>query len=360
MRRARGRSLRRERRRALQRHRAGGPESFEDEPANPVGTPYPTPALPTTFQQASFQPPAGNPKTISYYCPATPGPLKVSATVKFTVQINGHSSPQVSETASKTVPVVQPTLTGSLYYLKQANLNRSATPVQEFAYQSWHGAKLPAGKNWPGTTSNVKSGVVPGIDSRNLNISQNQGTYQIEQIVETATLTFRTAGPPYTYMNGYWYIPPASASGNIGGTGDPYAFAPAPAGAEPAPFPCLDVLPAPGGGPPTAPWYVGNPVNTDAPSIPAPYATGGKSWASLSWADSFTDFVMFQAAGAGGIWVPEASFTWSLKGLPTPTGAGGLWTGAITATVSPPVVKFANWPTAWNDLMYIYNGFLIN
>ena len=153
--------------------------------------------------------------------------------------------------------------------------------------------------------------------------------------METATLTFRTAGPPYTYMNGYWYIPPASASGNIGGTGDPYAFAPAPAGAEPAPFHVsmycrhrVAVLLLHHG-------TSGTPVNTDAPSIPAPYATGGKSWASLSWADSFTDFVMFQAAGTAASGSLEASFTWSLKGLPTPTGAGGLWTGAITATVGP-------------------------
>jgi len=48
---------------------------------------------------------------------------------------------------------------------------------------------------------------------------------------------------------------------------------------------------------------------------------------------------------------PEATFTWSLNGN---TNLGPAGSTTVKATVTAPKVDHTAWPTAWNDLDYIY------
>ena len=82
------------------------------------------------------------------------------------------------------------------------------------------------------------------------------------------------------------------------------------------------------------------------------------AYTSFFWDDEFTDYVMFQATSNGtpnGIWVPEATFSWSIKG-PSSLAAGVWSTASLIGKVSSFTLSYNDWPMAYNDLMYVYRG----
>jgi hypothetical protein len=173
---------------------------------------------------------------------------------------------------------------------------------------------------------------VPGIDFQYLKIPPSQGQWKIEQIVLPGTsIDLSTSTVPIHNSYANFYVNHTSTV------------------TKEAPYPMLDVLPLPVTySPPSDPWY---PDPDDSPSFKFDHIDIHYNYDGFDWADNFIDYVMFKPA-PDGIWVPEATFTWSLNG--TATKGATTWTSAVTAAVSTPKVDHTAWPQAWNDLMYIY------
>jgi hypothetical protein len=267
----------------------------------------------TTFQQQDYQFPAATPPatSIKFAFGQTPGDEKFTATVNFT-----DDGVPGSATAERTVRVLEPSTPGNIYYLLSASAKNGV-----LIYGSYNGVKLRSGKFPDGSTS--KTGDVPGIDFEYVTVPASQGTLMIEQFIQPESAVV-VQGPPGANPAGY--------IGFMNYTGGVYTA---------AKFPLLDL-----GVRATVPWLQGS---SDSPSGFL------KPGYTLSINDQFKDYVMFMPA-TGGIWVPEANFTWQFQDVAKPNGKGGWTLSPALVGVNNYAVNHSEWPQAWTDLAYKYRS----
>jgi hypothetical protein len=243
--------------------------------------------------------------TSAFYWGEKPDQETLSVTANVQVRVNGKLSKPVEESAELKINVADPRWNNNIVDAKYA-VTEFDKEFNKYVLAYYSNVKR-TGINWGSVTPKLS------------------GSFRVVQIIQSG------ASVKWTYKNGavlsdFW---------NKNATTNPPTW-------TPAPFPLLDIRSG------TDPWY---PFTVDNPR--ATVATNSTTSINVS----YVDYLMFQPTGSI-IWVPEATFKWSVNATATPNGA--LPPDAWTVTKGSPLgltqdltVNHTDWPK-WADVRYKY------